>query len=78
MKKRILSIALALTMMAGLSVTALAAAPTFIDVPEDTWYYTWVTKAAQQGWVSGVGDGRFDPEGSVTFAQFALMLDRAL
>ena len=37
------------------------------------WYYTWVTKAAQQGWVSGVGDGRFDPEGSVTFAQFALI-----
>ena len=37
-----------------------------------------MTKAAQQGWVSGIGDGRFDPEGSVTFAQFALMLDRAL
>ena len=45
--------------------------PTFTDVSSDKWYYTWVTKAAQQGWVSGVGDGRFDPEGSVTFAQFA-------
>ena len=52
--------------------------PVFTDVSSDKWYYTWVTKAAQQGWVSGVGDGRFDPEGSVTFAQFALMLDRAL
>ena len=78
MKKRILSAILAITLMAGLSTTAFAAGQSFTDVSSDKWYYTWVTKAAQQGWVSGVGDGRFDPEGSVTFAQFALMLDRAL
>ncbi len=56
----------------------LAAAPTFIDVPEDTWYYTWVTKAAQQGWVSGVGNGKYEPGESVTYSQFAIMLGQAL
>lgn len=78
MKKRILSAVLAVTLMVSLPTLVAAAETGFTDVPEDRWYYTWVTKAAQQGWVSGVGDGRFDPEGSVTFAQFALMLDRAL
>ena len=75
---RILRRIFALCLCASLGTTALATGQTFTDVAEGTWYYTWVTKAAQQGWVSGVGDGRFDPEGSVTFAQFALMLDRAL
>ena len=77
-KNRILCRIFALCLCASLGTTALATGQTFTDVAEGTWYYTWVTKAAQQGWVSGVGDGRFDPEGSVTFAQFALMLDRAL
>ena len=76
--RKIINIVLILALLTGLCVPALAAAPVFTDVSSDKWYYTWVTKAAQQGWVSGVGDGRFDPEGSVTFAQFALMLDRAL
>lgn len=78
--RKIINIVLILALLTGLCVPALAATPTpvFTDVSSDKWYYTWVTKAAQQGWVSGVGDGRFDPEGSVTFAQFALMLDRAL
>ena len=75
---RILRRIFALCLCASLGTTALATGQTFTDVAEGTWYYTWVTKAAQQGWVSGVGGGRFDPEGSVTFAQFALMLDRAL
>ena len=77
---KIVSFIVASCLSLSLLTSALAASntPTFTDVSSDKWYYTWVTKAAQQGWVSGVGDGRFDPEGAVTFAQFALMLDRAL
>lgn len=52
--------------------------PKFGDVSADKWYYTWVTKAAQAGWVSGVGGGRYEPNKSVTYSQFAVMLDRAL
>lgn len=77
--KRILSALLAAALMAGLTVQALAASEdTFSDVSADKWYYTWVTKAAQAGWVSGVGGGRYEPNKSVTYSQFAVMLGRAL
>ena len=78
--RKIINIVLILALLTGLCVPALAATPTpvFTDVSSDKWYYTWVTKAAQQGWVSGVGDGRFDPGGAVTHAQFALLLSKAL
>lgn len=78
MKKRISSAILAITLMAGLSTTAFAAGQSFADVPSGRWYCTWVTKAAQQGWVSGIGGGKFNPEGTVTYAQFSLMLSKAL
>ena len=78
MKKRILSVLLTATLMASLTVQALAAETTFTDVSADKWYYTWVTKAAQAGWVSGVGGGKYEPGKSVTYSQFAVMLDRAL
>ena len=79
MKKRVLSALLAAALMASLTVQALATdAPQFTDVPQNQWYYTWVTKAASQGWVSGIGGGKFDPNGKVTYSQFATMLNRAL
>lgn len=78
MKKCIVSAILAAALMVGLTVQALAATPKFDDVSADKWYYTWVTKAAQAGWVSGVGGGRYEPNKSVTYSQFAVMLDRAL
>lgn len=79
MRKRILSAILATTLMASLTVQALATdTPQFTDVPQNQWYYTWVTKAASQGWVSGIGGGKFDPNGKVTYCQFATMLNRAL
>lgn len=78
MKKRILSVLLTAALMTSLVVPALAATPKFDDVPQNQWYYTWVTKAAQAGWVSGIGGGKFDPHGKVTYSQFAVMLGKAL
>ena len=58
-------------------------APTsFIDVPEGAWYYPWVTKAAQQGLMTGYTDasgaytGYFGPEDPLTRAQVATVLWR--
>lgn len=76
MKKKMLSLALALVLCLGLAVPALAAG--FSDVPEGQWYSVWIAKAAQAGWVSGVGGGRYEPGKSVTYSQFAVMLDKAL
>ena len=49
-------------------------ANTFDDVPDGTWYTDAVTWAAENGVVAGVGNGRFDPNGSVTREQTAVIL----
>ena len=76
--RKIINTVLVLTLLAGLCVPAAAAGTAFTDVPQGQWYYTWVTKAAQAGWVNGVGGGKYEPNKSVTFSQFAVMLGKAL
>ena len=55
--------------------TAGASAP-FSDVPAGAYYADAVAWAAENGIVNGVGDGKFDPEGSVTREQLAAILFR--
>ena len=50
----------------------------FSDVPEDAWYHDNVMDAANNGYVSGMGDGTFNPLGSTTRAQFAAMIANAM
>lgn len=49
---------------------------TFSDVPENEWYTEAVAWAAANGIVNGIGDGRFDPQGTVTREQMATILCR--
>ena len=61
------------------TVPALAAdGPTFSDVDPNHWSYPYVEWAAERGFVKGVGEGRFNPNGTVTRAQFVTMIGRAL
>ena len=46
----------------------------YADVAEETWYTDAVNWAAEQGIVSGYGDGRFGPCDAVTREQLALIL----
>lgn len=48
----------------------------FSDVPADTWYTEAVAWAAENGIVNGVGDGKFEPDGSVTREQIATIFCR--
>ena len=48
----------------------------FTDVPDGTWYTGAVAWAAANGIVSGVGNGKFEPEGSITREQMATILFR--
>ena len=77
--KKAISIFLALALSAGLAIPALAVyeTPTFTDVPKGNWAYTYVERAAEKGWVNGVGGGAFQPGGNVTYAQLATMLTQA-
>lgn len=75
------TVALMLVMvtMLGMFVQAFAVydTPTFSDVPREFWGYTYIEQAAEKGWVKGMGSGKFEPNGQVTYAQFATMLDQA-
>ena len=49
-------------------------AATFYDVPSTAWYAEEVAKAAENGYVRGMGDNLFFPEAEMTRAQFAQVL----
>ncbi|WP_294550718.1 S-layer homology domain-containing protein [uncultured Pseudoflavonifractor sp.] len=56
---------------------AIAAADeAFSDVPEDFWGEEAVTFAAARGLFQGVGDGRFDPNGTMTRSMLVTVLGR--
>ena len=64
---------------AALSVCLLLPARAdFSDVPPEHWAYAYVLRAEEAGAVNGVGGGLFDPDSSVTEAQFYAMLLRTL
>lgn len=47
---------------------------TFSDVPISHWAYSYIEQAVEKGYVNGVGEGRYNPDGSVSNAQFVAML----
>ncbi len=50
--------------------------PLFVDVSADVWYSQAVTTIGHAGIVSGVGGGRYDPDGLVTWVQAITALSR--
>ena len=78
MKKRrlaagALSIALALTMV---STSAFAASVEFTDVPSGHWAYASISAMEEKGIMSGVGNGLFAPDTTLTGAEFVTMIVR--
>ena len=67
---------LAQTLYAMSGKPAVKAESTFADVAANAWYADAVNWAAEKGYVSGVGDGKFAPDASVTREQMALILYR--
>ena len=77
MKKRILSLALALLMCFGLSVPAFAAgAFPFTDVAAGVWYRDDVAAAYATGLLNGATATRFNPTGHLTLAQAVTLAAR--
>lgn len=62
-------------------VKALGLSPeesdTFTDVPAGLWYSGYVGTANRRGIVEGVGNGRFNPNGTITRQEAAVMTARA-
>lgn len=63
---------------AALTLTALpaAAAGTYPDLPQEHWAYDAMERSAALGVLKGTGDGRMDPDGALSWAQFLTMLAR--
>lgn len=79
MKKKVLSLLLAVCLVVGmLPVAASAAGSAFLDVPNTHWAYHHVQRAAEKGWVTGMGGGRYAPERRVTGAEFVTMITKSL
>ena len=60
----------------GLTPDAAGAAE-FTDVPESSWFAAYVGTACSYGIVNGRGNGIFDPKGSITRQEAAVMTARA-
>lgn len=54
-----------------------AANDTFTDVPASSWYAPYVGTASSFGLINGVGGGRFNPDGTITRQEAAVMVSRA-
>ena len=76
--KKIVTLIATLAMSLTLALPASAAGGNFQDVTRNHWAYNYVDRAASSGWVSGVGNGRYDPESQVTGAEFVTMITKSL
>lgn len=48
----------------------------FADVAPGSWYFGWVCRAAEQGWIRGYPGGEFRPQNSITQQEIAAVLVR--
>lgn len=58
------------------TVTISSASPTFIDVSDSTWYTGSVYRLVRANLLQGTGEGRFEPERSMSRAEAAVLFDR--
>ncbi|MBQ6677179.1 MAG: S-layer homology domain-containing protein [Clostridia bacterium] len=58
------------------AIPAYAAKTEFSDVMKDMWSYDSIVYAVSEGYMQGVGGGKFDPEGSLTRGMVATVLWR--
>lgn len=76
MKKRIVSLLLALCLSLGLAGNAMAASSGYSDVPAGHWAEESIRRATELGLFEGVGGGKFGRGQPITRAQFVTALGR--
>ncbi|MBM7566652.1 S-layer homology domain-containing protein [Paenibacillus sacheonensis] len=80
MNKKIMSAALSAALLVGslgAAGTGLAENRTFTDI-EGSYAKDAIQKLLEAGIINGLGDGKFDPTGQLTRAQFAIIIAKAL
>lgn len=75
--KKLLSMILVIAIVLSFSLTAFAYPSfSFDDVEATEWYNRYLEKATDNGWMNGVGDRSFDPNGTLSRAMFVTILHR--
>ncbi|MBR3416005.1 MAG: S-layer homology domain-containing protein, partial [Clostridia bacterium] len=76
--KKLISLFIAIMMLSVSFIAAIpvSAAAGFSDVEDGRWSASSIKYAVSKGYMNGVGDGLFDPEGSLTRAMVATVLWR--
>ena len=74
--KRRISVLLAVCLT--IAICAMPVSAAFSDVPGGKWYSESVDYASNAGYVAGYEDGTFRPDGLVTRAEFAVIMNRVL
>ncbi len=64
------------TMLSNVLNVILRRSVGFTDVPDDSWYAPSVNAMAKLGFMKGVGDGRFEPNGTLTQEQLITVMGR--
>lgn len=77
MKKTISATILTVALLIS-TIPTVASAAGFKDVTSDKYYYNSVQKCADKGFVSGYSDGSFRPNGNITRAEFATIMNKVL
>ncbi|MFC4769471.1 S-layer homology domain-containing protein [Effusibacillus consociatus] len=77
MKKKVISGAIAASLVLGTVVPSAFASTQFSDI-EGSYAKQFILELADKGILNGVGNGKFDPQGSLTRAQFAVVISKAL
>ena len=76
MKKRLLAILLTVCMVVSMAPVAFAAGSVFTDVKADDWFADEVEYVYVNGLMQGVGNSKFDPNGTTTRAMIVTILWR--
>ncbi len=75
--KKVFALVLSVIMLAGTAAAVLSAeASPFSDVKTTRWSYGAIQYAVEKGYMNGVGDGKFDPAGSMTRGMVVTVLYR--
>ena len=76
MKKRMLSLLLAVALVLGLCPGVFAAGSSYADVLDTHWAHPYIEDVTEKGIMNGVDDKNFAPEDAMTRAMFVTVLAR--
>ena len=75
--RKAIAILLVLACLMGLcSMAGAAWVREYEDYHRSAWYFRYVEKATDAGWMNGVGEGQFAPDGTLNRAMFVTILHR--